>query len=106
MQKTFVGILFLVLAVVIFSLDNSKIISINFWLWELESNLALVLMVSIFFGAFASLLFSLPYRAKMKREIKKCNKTIKELKEKIIEHENREAIPADKRSNDLQLERK
>jgi uncharacterized integral membrane protein len=83
MQKTFIGVLLVILAVVLFSLDNSKIIVINFWVWKLESNLSLVLIVSVFFGALSSFLFSLPYRAKKNREIKKRDKIIKTLEEKI-----------------------
>jgi len=83
MQKTFIGVLLVILAVVLFSLDNSKIIVINFWIWQLESNLSLVLIVSVFFGALASFLFSLPYRAKKNGEIKNRDKMIKNLEEKI-----------------------
>ena len=83
MQKTFIGILLLIMAVVLFSLHNSKIIAINFWMWQVQSNLSLVLIVSVFFGALASFLFSLPYRAKKNREIKKRDKMIKNLEGKI-----------------------
>jgi len=85
MQKTFIGVLVLILAVVLFSLDNSKMVYINFWNWTVESNLSLVLIVSVLFGALSSFLFSLPYRSKKNREIKIRDNKIKSL-EKEMRH--------------------
>lgn len=83
MQKTFIGILLVILAVVLFSLDNSKSIAISFGLWQVESNLSLVLILSVLFGALSSFLFSLPFRFKKIKEIKSREKEIEELEKKV-----------------------
>lgn len=83
MQKTFIGILFLILAVVLFALNNSKMVDIDFWIWNIESNLSLVLIVTVIFGAFMSFLLSLPYRSKKNNEINSRDKKIKSLESEI-----------------------
>lgn len=83
MQKTYIGILLVILAVVLFSLDNSKTIVINFWIWQVESNLSLVLILSVLFGALSGFLFSLPYRFAKNKEIKVRDKKIKKLEEQV-----------------------
>lgn len=83
MQKTFIGILLIILAVVLFSLDNSKTITIDFWIWQVESNLSLVLILSVLFGALSSFIFSVPYRSKKNKSIKSRDKKIEKLEERI-----------------------
>ncbi len=93
MQKTFIGILLLVLAVVLFSLENSKSISVSFWVWQFESNLSLVLILSVIVGAVLSFLFSLPYRAKKNQALKSCEKKIRQLEGKVLQLEKDKAKP-------------
>lgn len=100
MQKTFIGILIIILAVVLFSLDNSKSITIDFWIWQIESNLSLVLIVSVFFGALCSFIFSLPYRSKKRKSIKSRDKKIKKLEEEIRLLENGLSKPVQEMKND------
>jgi len=83
MQKTYIGVLVLILVVVLFSLDNSKVVYIDFWIWRVESNLSLVLILSVLFGALSSFLFSLPYRSKKNEEIKSRDKKIKNMEAEI-----------------------
>jgi uncharacterized integral membrane protein len=85
MQKTFIGTLLIILAVVLFALNNSTTVNINFWIWNVESNLSLVLIVSVLFGAFLSFLFSIPSRTKKNKEIKKRDERI-ELLDNEIKH--------------------
>ncbi len=83
MQKTFIVILVIILAVVFFALDNSTTVNIKFWLWSTESNLSLVLILSVIIGAIISSLLSLPYRNKMIRELRTKEKKIKSQEEEI-----------------------
>lgn len=83
MQKTFIGTLIIILAIVLFALNNSTMVNINFWIWKVESNLSLVLIVSVTLGALLSFLFSLPYRDKKNKEIKKKNDQLKLLENEI-----------------------
>ncbi len=83
MQKTFIAILVIILAVVFFALDNSTTVNIKFWIWSIESNLSLVLILSVIIGAFISSLLSLPYRSKKNHEIKDQEKKIKSLEDEI-----------------------
>jgi uncharacterized integral membrane protein len=84
MQKTFIGILIIILAVVLFALNNSTTVNIDFWIWNVESNLSLVLILSVIFGAFSSYLLSLPYSTKKKHEIKERDKRIKSMEDEIL----------------------
>lgn len=84
MQKTFIGILIIILTVVLFALNNSTTVKINFWIWNVESNLSLVLILSVIFGALSSFLLSLPYRTKKNHEIKGRDKRIKSLEDEVL----------------------
>ena len=88
MQKTFIGILIMILAVVLFALNNSTTVNIDFWIWNVESNLSLVLILSVIFGALISYLLSLPYSSKKNHEIKERDKRIKNLEDEILRLKN------------------
>lgn len=94
MQKTYIGVLLVILAVVLFSLDNSTVIDIHFWKWSVESNLSLVLIVSVTFGAITGFLLSLPYRAKKNHEIRKLDKQIKSLETELRQVKNEKTAAA------------
>jgi uncharacterized integral membrane protein len=83
MQKTFIGILLMTVAVVFFALKNAQCVSIDFWFWNVDSNLSLVIVLSVTFGAVASFLLSLPHRAKKKKEIKERDDRIQFLENEI-----------------------
>lgn len=98
MQKTFIGILLVILGVVLFALNNSSIVSINFWKWGIDSNLSLVIIVAVTFGAMTSFILSLPYRAKKNHEIQNRDKSIKQLENQIRQLENKIKYAADEKS--------
>ena len=77
------GILVIIVAVVFFALKNAQQVYVDFWLWKVDSNLSLVIVISVTFGAFSSFLLSLPYRAKKNKEIRKKDERIKFLDNKI-----------------------
>ena len=76
MQKTFIGLLLLILILILFALENQSPIKISFWFREIDANLSLVIILSITLGAVVSFLLSLPAKTKK-------NKVIREKDEKI-----------------------
>lgn len=70
MQKTYIGILLVITLVVFFAIRNPQPVYVDFGLWKVHSNLSLVMVVTVTFGALSSFLFSLPYLARKKQEIK------------------------------------
>ncbi|MFO7656646.1 MAG: LapA family protein [Bacteroidales bacterium] len=83
MQKTFIGMLLIIVAVVFFALKNAQHVYVDFWLWIFDSNLSLVIVLAVTFGALSSFLLSLPYRARKNKEIKERDKRIKFLDNEI-----------------------
>ena len=84
MQKTFIGILLIITAVVFFALKNAHQVYVDFWFWKLSSNLSLVIVFSVTFGALSSFLLSLPYRARKNREIKEREERIEFLDKELL----------------------
>jgi putative membrane protein len=84
MQKTFVGILILLVIVVLFALENKAPVKISFWLWEVDAQLSMVLILSVTFGAAVSYLLSLPGRFKKNKEITEKGKKISQLEDEIL----------------------
>ncbi len=105
MQKTFIGILLVILGVVLFALNNSSVVSINFWKWGIESNLSLVIIVAVTFGAITSFILSLPYRARKNNEIRNRDRTIKGLESQIRKLENDIKVAVDKTSIELERQK-
>jgi len=84
MQKTFIGLLLLILLVVFFALENSVPVKISFWFWEVNSILSLIIILSVISGAIVSFLLSLPARAKKNRVIREKDKKISLLEQEIL----------------------
>ncbi|WP_297093807.1 lipopolysaccharide assembly LapA domain-containing protein [uncultured Draconibacterium sp.] len=103
MQKTFIGILLVILGVVLFALNNSSVVSINFWKWGIESNLSLVIIIAVTFGAITSFILSLPYRAKKNHEIKNRDKTIKGLESQIRQLEYKIKYAVDEKNKEQKV---
>ena len=94
MQKTFIGILVIAVVVVLFAVRNAQEVQIDFWLWELDSNLSLLVFLSVTFGALTSFLLSLPYRARKNKAIKERDERIEFLNNEILLR-NQEAEKSD-----------
>lgn len=89
MQKTFIGILVIIVATVFFALRNAQYVIVDFWFWQVDSNLSLVIVLSVTFGALSSFLFSLPYQTKNNKEIKEKDEQINILENEIIHLNNK-----------------
>lgn len=80
MQKTFIGLLLLILLVLLFAFENQSPVKISFWLREVNSSLSMVLILSVTCGAVVSFLLSLSDRAKKNRLIREKDEKINQLK--------------------------
>lgn len=105
MQKTFIGILLVILAVVLFALNNSSVVTMNFGKWNIESNLSLVMIIAVTFGAMTSFILSLPYRARKNNEIRNRDRTIKGLESQIRQLENDIKVAVDKKSKEMERQK-
>jgi uncharacterized integral membrane protein len=76
MQRTLIFALLLILAVVIFALQNSDPVQIKLLFWNVESSVAFVMTSVLIIGALLGVLFSLP-------AIFRKQEKINELKEKL-----------------------
>lgn len=83
MQKTFISILLIIVAVVFFSLKNAQSVYIDFWFWNVGFNLSFVIVISFTFGALASFLLSLSHRTKKNKELKERDDRIEFLDNEI-----------------------
>ncbi len=76
MQRTLIFALLLIMAVVVFALQNSDPVQINLLFWNVESSIALLVTSVLFIGALLGVLFSFPSIIRKKEQIA-------ELKEKL-----------------------
>ena len=84
MQKTFIGFLLLLLLVVFFAVENSIPVKISLWYREVNTNLALVILLSFTMGAIISILVSLPSKLKRTRTIREKDGEISSLQNEIL----------------------
>jgi putative membrane protein len=101
MQKIFIGILLIILVVVLFALQNAQPVDIDFWLFEVHSNLSLVIFLSVTFGALSSFLMSLPYRARKNKALKERDKKIKILEDEMLRLNPERSKPEEEDNNNL-----
>jgi lipopolysaccharide assembly protein A len=83
MQKAFIGILLVVVVVVLFAFNNNQPVNVDFWFWQINTNLSMVIFISITFGALISFILSLPHRAKKNKALKGKNEQIKILEKEL-----------------------
>ena len=86
MQKTFIAVLLISVAVVIFALQNSSAVTVRIGIWNFDASLSLVILASLTLGALVSFLFSLI-------TIHKKNKTIREKEHEIRALQNKRSEP-------------
>lgn len=78
-QRNFILLLLLSILLIIFVLQNAKPVEVNLFFWKIASSRALVLFVSIAFGALLSYLFSLGAYQQQRRTIKEQKKDVTKL---------------------------
>ena len=86
MQRSLIFALILAIIVVIFALQNSDTVTVKLWFWEVQSSVALVMLIILLIGAILGVMFSLP-------SIFKKNKKIEDLEEQIRKLEIKTSRP-------------
>ena len=83
-------LLILALLLVIFTLQNTVLISLNVFFWEItDVPLVLTLIICIILGTVLALSFAYPKIWKLKSQLKERQKQLKELESKQIEQEEK-----------------
>lgn len=82
-----IGFLIAIIAV-IFAVQNAFSVTVNFFIWEFESSLALVLLLTFILGFIASFLTSSPAAIKRRLTTSNLKKELERLK-KELEEKNR-----------------
>jgi putative membrane protein len=101
MQKTFIGLLLLILIIVLFALENNTPVKISFWFKEINSSLSLVIILSVTFGAVVSSLLALPGRFRIKRELRTKEQKIKLLEKETVNLVERLKTPDQKITDNI-----
>jgi len=83
MQGTIILGLIFAIIVAIFALQNATIVALNILIWNFEISLAVVVLVSIIFGALVIGIFSYFKQFQLKRENKKLRLEKEELQQKL-----------------------
>ena len=76
MYVNLIIILIIAIIAVIFGVQNTAVVTINFLGLKFNSSLALMLLLSVLIGFVITILFSIPYFYKFKKTISKLKKDI------------------------------
>ncbi len=60
---------------ILFALQNSQPVVVNFINWSFEASLVIVLLLTFVAGLLSAFIVSIPWRVKMMRELSTCRKT-------------------------------
>lgn len=73
--------------VAVFAIQNAAAVTVKFLLWEFQSSLAVLIIISMLAGMLLVFLLSLPGRLKRRKELYDKQKRIKELEKRLAELE-------------------
>lgn len=59
---------------VLFALQNSQPVVVNFINWSFEASLVIVILLTFVAGLLSAFIISIPWRVKMMRELSNCRK--------------------------------
>ena len=85
MQLSLIFALFIALLAVIFSVQNTSPVTINFLFWNFEGSLALILLITLVTGVIIGFLTSSPSLLKSRSAISTQKKKIAELEASLAE---------------------
>ncbi len=73
--------------VAIFAIQNAAAVTVKFLLWEFQSSLAVLIIISMLAGMLLVFLLSIPGRIKRRKELYDKQKKIRELEKRLAELE-------------------
>lgn len=59
---------------VLFALQNSQPVVVNFFNWSFEASLVIVILLTFVAGLLSAFIVSIPWRVKMMRDLSNCRK--------------------------------
>lgn len=68
MQIKYISVIISIGLIIIFTLQNTEPVEVNFLFWKSEASLALIIAIILLMGALVGLLFSIPSGSKKKKE--------------------------------------
>ncbi|NPV87983.1 LapA family protein [Coprothermobacteraceae bacterium] len=83
MTGNIISVLVVLVLAVVFGVQNTAPLNINFFFWSFQGSVALVLVISMLTGIVIGLLLSLPYYNKRGRLIKKLRDELKEISNQL-----------------------
>lgn len=81
MRGTFIILLIFALLVTIFTVQNATVITVKFFMWEVNVSLALIILICLMIGAIVTIFLGIKKEIKLKKENKKLLIEISRLKE-------------------------
>ena len=75
------------LAIVVFALQNSRVVTVSFFDWSVESSLVLVIMASALMGFLTALFFELFVQIKLRFRLYKMGCHIRVLEEELVKQQ-------------------
>lgn len=72
------------IVIVVFALQNGRIVTVSFFDWSVEASLVLVIMVTALMGFLTALFFELVVQLKLRFRLYKMGKQVKSLEEEVL----------------------
>ena len=72
------------IVIVVFALQNGRIVTVSFFDWSVEASLVLVIMVTALMGFLTALFFELVVQLKLRFRLYKMRKQVKSLEEEVL----------------------
>ncbi len=72
------------IVIVVFALQNGRIVTVGFFDWSVEASLVLVIMVSALMGFLTALFFELFIQIKLRYRLFKMGRQVRELEEEVL----------------------
>lgn len=84
------------IVIVVFALQNGRIVTVGFFDWSIEASLVLVIIVSALMGFLAALFFELFIQIKLRYRLFKMGRQIRDLEEEVqhLRRGNPAAVPS------------
>ena len=82
------------IVIVVFALQNGRIVNVSFFDWSIEASLVLVIMVSALMGFITALFFELFVQLKLRYKLFKQGRQLKQLEEEVQVLQKQNALKA------------
>ena len=72
------------IVIVVFALQNGRVVTVSFFDWSVEASLVLVIMITALMGFLTALFFELVVQLKLRFRLYKMGKQVKSLEEEVL----------------------